>query len=440
MYPGFSDFVDQKVKIAVVGLGYVGLPLAFYFGRYYQVIGFDVNSQRVYELKNKYDRTGELTNEEMLQLNIDLTDDPHRLQEARLIIVTVPTPINNHKLPDLTMVKRASETIGRNLSKGTIIVYESTVYPGATEEVCVPILEKESGLNCGIDFKVGYSPERINPGDREHIFLQVVKVVSGQDAETAKLLGDIYGQVIDAGVYVTPDIRTAEAAKVIENIQRDLNIALMNELSLIFNKMNIDTREVLQAAATKWNFLRFEPGLVGGHCIGVDPYYLTYKAEEIGYHSTVILAGRRINDHMGKYIAEQTVKKLIEAGKSVKGSRVLILGITFKENVKDIRNTKVIDIYDELKEYGVESFIFDPIALLDEVKEEYGIELIPNSDSLKIFGPYDAIIMAVKHKILLNYNTQYWRKLCTNNPVFMDVKSVFNKDEAKDVGFLYWRL
>jgi len=437
MFPTFNDFASKKEKIAIIGLGYVGLSLAVNFGRLYKVIGFDINTQRIKELKNNYDRSGEIKSEELKNINIELTFNSKKLQQAHLIIITVPTPIDIYKRPDLNLIKEASKIVGRNLTKGTVIVYESTVYPGVTEEICVPILEKQSNLNCGKDFKVGYSPERVNPGDRNHSLSKIVKVVSGQDDETAKFLAAIYGSVIEAGIYIAPNIRTAEAAKVIENIQRDLNIALMNELALIFNKLNIDTTEVFQAATTKWNFLKFEPGLVGGHCIGVDPYYLTYKAEEIGYHPDVILSGRRINDQMGKYIAEQTVKHLIRACKAVKKSKVLILGITFKENIKDIRNTRVVDIYYELKDYGVESYIYDPLALKDEVKNEYNIDLISD---LKCFSPYDAIILAVKHKEFLKYRISFLRAVTGKNPVLIDVKSVYNKKETEKAGFLYWRL
>lgn len=437
MFPTFNDFQAKKEKIAVVGLGYVGLPLAVFLGRLYQVIGFDTSFQRIKELKANYDSAEELLSEELLQSSIDLTTDPAKLKEARLVIATVPTPIDNHKLPDLTPLRKATETIGQNLAEGTVVVYESTVYPGVTEEICVPILEECSGLRCGTDFKVGYSPERINPGDREHNLARVMKVVSGQNSETANLLASIYGSVIEAGVHIAPDIRTAEAAKVIENIQRDINIALINELALVFNKLKIDTMEVLKAAGTKWNFLKYEPGLVGGHCIGVDPYYLTYKAEELGYNPTVILAGRRVNDQMGKYIAEQTVKLLIEACTPVKGARVLILGFTFKENVKDIRNTKVIDIYNELHEYGVNPYIFDPLASNDEVKTVYGIDLITD---LQEFGPYDAVILTVKHKEFLKYSLSYLRENTGKNPVLIDVKCLYDKKEANGAGFIYWRL
>lgn len=437
MFPSYHDFISKKEKIAIIGLGYVGLPLAIYLGHLYHVIGFDVNPKRIEELKNYYDRSGEITPKELKKTNIEFTLNPKELKKARLLIVTVPTPIDDHKLPDLVPVKKASEIVSQNLSKGSIIVYESTVYPGVTEDICVPILEKQSGLKCGLDFKIGYSPERINPGDKKHSLTKIKKIISAQDKNTAELLSNIYGSIIEAGIHIAPDIRTAEAAKVIENIQRDLNIALMNELAIIFDKLKIDTQEVLEAAATKWNFLKFEPGLVGGHCIGVDPYYLTFKAEEIGYHPNIILAGRRINDEMGKYIAEQTVKHLIKADKSVKGSRVLILGITFKENVKDIRNSKIVDIYYELKDYGIEPYIYDPLALPDEVKNNYKIDLLSN---LKEFDPYDAIILAVKHKEFRKYDLAFLNTILNKIPVLIDIKSFYDKKKAQMTGFIYWRL
>lgn len=437
MLPDINDFIERREKIAIVGLGYVGLPLAILLGSKYKVIGFDIDCGRVEALNAGYDKTGEVATEEISKADLEFTSFPGKLKEARIIIASVPTPVDGHKLPNLNLIKIASETIGQNLIKGSVVVYESTVYPGVTEEVCVPILEKNSGLKCGIDFKVGYSPERINPGDKEHTLTGVVKIVAGLDSETAELLEAIYGSIIEAGIYLAPDIRTAEAAKVIENIQRDLNIALINELALIFNKLNIDTREVLQAASTKWNFIKFEPGLVGGHCIGVDPYYLTYKAEEIGYHPTVILAGRRVNDHMGKYIAEQTVKNIIKAGKPVKGARALIAGITFKENINDIRNTKSVDIYNELKEYGIETYIFDPLASAEEAFKEYGIKLIGSIDK---FSPYDAIILAVKHKQFMQYGLERLRSLTFESPVLIDVKAIYSKEEAEKAKFIYWRL
>lgn len=437
MFPVFEEFKSGKEKIALVGLGYVGLPLAVCMSRIFKIIGFDINPTRISELRNNFDRTEEVDNNQLSSINIDYTCHPSRLAEARIIIVTVPTPITQHKAPDLNPVIKASELVGKHMSKGTIVVYESTVYPGVTDDICIPILEKASGFQAGRDFKVGYSPERVNPGDKKHTVPKITKVVSGQDEQSKQLLASIYGSVIEAGIHVASNIKTAEAAKVIENIQRDLNIALINELALIFNKLDIDTREVLDAAATKWNFIKLEPGLVGGHCIGVDPYYLTYKAEEIGYHPDVILAGRRINDNMGKYIAEQTVKKLIESGKSVKGSRVLIMGITFKENIPDIRNTRVVDIYHELGEYGVLAGIYDPWADPEEVRQEYGLELMKDMDSQ---APYDAIVVAVKHREFVEMSLEDIKSKLADNPVLIDVKGIYDRKKARSLGIISWRL
>ena len=428
----------NKEKIAVIGLGYVGLPLAVLLDEKFNVIGFDINSKRIEELKKGYDRTREVEKEKLEKSSVQFTDNPEEISHAKVIIITVPTPIDQHNIPDLRPIKSATKTVGKFMKKGSIVVYESTVYPGLTEEECVPILEKESGLKWKKDFNVGYSPERVNPGDKLHTIDKIKKVVAGDTPETAEFLSQLYGSVITAGIHKAPDIKTAEAAKVIENTQRDLNIALMNELSMIFNKMGIDTKSVLEAASTKWNFLRFEPGLVGGHCIGVDPYYLTFKAQAIGYHPEIILAGRRINDYMGKFVAENTVKKLIKAGKAVKGSKVLILGLTFKENISDIRNTKVIDVYNELKEYGIDVFVHDPFAYPDEVKKEYGIELL---DNIEKETPYDAVIVAVKHKPFVEeLDFQEYKKIMGENPVLIDIKGLYNKEKAKKEGFLYWRL
>ncbi|WP_028949819.1 nucleotide sugar dehydrogenase [Sulfurihydrogenibium subterraneum] len=427
-------------KIAIIGLGYVGLPLAVLFDTKYNVIGYDINPQRIKELKEGYDRTKEVESEKLKNSQIEFTDNPEKISDAKVIIITVPTPIDNHNIPDLRPIISASKTVGKYMKKGSIVVYESTVYPGLTEEECVPILEQESGLKWKQDFNVGYSPERVNPGDKQHTIDKIKKVVAGDTPDITEFLAQLYGEVITAGIHKAPNIKTAEAAKVIENTQRDLNIALMNELSIIFNKMGIDTKEVLEAASTKWNFLRFEPGLVGGHCIGVDPYYLTFKAQAIGYHPEVILAGRRINDYMGKYVAENTVKKLIKAGKSVKGSKVLILGLTFKENISDIRNTKVIDVYNELKEYGIEVYIYDPYAYPEEVKHEYGIELL---DNIEKHTPYDAVIVAVKHRPFIEeLDFKEYKKLMNNGgtPILIDVKGIYNKEKALKEGFLYWRL
>jgi len=425
----------------MIGLGYVGLPLAVAFAKKFRVVGFDINERRVAELRTGHDATREVARDKLLAAQagagtakLEITSDPAVLRSCQLIIVTVPTPIDEHKRPDLTPLVKSSTTIGRNLTSGTTIVYESTVYPGCTEDDCVPIIERESGMKWRRDFHVGYSPERINPGDKEHTVERIKKVVSGDDAPTAELLRQIYGAVITAGIFVAANIKTAEAAKVIENTQRDLNIALMNELALIFEKMGIRTLDVLEAAGTKWNFLPFRPGLVGGHCIGVDPYYLTHKAESLGYHPQVILAGRRINDGMGKFVAEKTVKLLIAADRPVKGAKVLILGWTFKEDVPDIRNTRVIDIYQELRAYGVAVSCYDPEADPAEVKHEYGIDLSP-----EVGTGYEAVILAVKHRALqqrfsvpalLGLNP-------ARPPVLVDVKGFLSGPEAAAHG---WQL
>lgn len=430
------NLLNRKEKIAVVGLGYVGLPMAVLFAKKYDVIGFDVKEERVKELKNGIDKTGEVDNERLKKANIFFTTEPEELKNARVIIVTVPTPIDKYNAPDLNPLISASTAIGRSFSKGSFVVYESTVYPGLTEEECVPILERESGFKWKKDFNVGYSPERINPGDKEHSVDKIKKVVSGDTKETTDFLAELYQSVLEKEVYRASDIKTAEAAKIIENTQRDINIAFINELSMMFAKMGIDTKEVLEAASTKWNFLRFEPGLVGGHCIGVDPYYLTFKAESIGYHPQVILSGRRINDSMGKYVAENTVKMLIRADKTVKGSKILILGLTFKENIPDIRNTRVVDIYNELNDFGVDVDIYDPVADKKEVKKEYGITLVN-----RIGNDYDAAILAVKHKKIVDeFTLDKCLKVITKKPVLIDVKGIYNKNEALKKGFVYWRL
>ncbi len=434
-----SEFINKNKKICIVGLGYVGLPLAAVMARKYQIVGFDINSTRISELKAGEDKTNEVSSEVLKNVGIEFTDDAKMISKCSLIIVAVPTPIDKFKKPDLTPLEKATETVGKNLTKNMVIVYESTVYPGVTEDICIPILEKESGLSWKKDFHVGYSPERVNPGDKKHTIDKIKKVVSGDSAETIAFLKMIYGSVITAGIHLAPTIKTAEAAKVIENTQRDLNIALVNELSLIFGRMDIDTLDVLAAAGSKWNFLKFLPGLVGGHCIGVDPYYLTFKAESIGYHPQIILAGRRINDNMGKHVAENTVKNLIQAGNLVKGCKVLILGLTFKENIGDIRNTKVVDVYNELKKYGINVYVHDPYVLKEEVKQAYGIDMIPGIENN---APYDAVIIAVNHKQYLE-ELNYERMIeftRGDNPILIDVKGIFNKKEAEDKGFLYWRL
>ena len=433
--PEFEDFLEGKEKICIVGLGYVGLPLAVLLGRKFKVLGFDIDERRVEELRKNTDRTGEVSREELERSDVEFTTNPREISECRLVIVTVPTPIDVHKIPDLRPLKSATKTVGKNMKPGTVVVYESTVYPGVTEEVCVPLLERESGLKWKEDFFVGYSPERVNPGDKKHTIEKIVKVVSGDTPKTAELLEKVYGSVIKAGIHRAPNIKTAEAAKVIENTQRDLNIALMNELALIFHKLKIDTRDVLEAAGTKWNFLKFEPGLVGGHCIGVDPYYLTFKAQEVGHHPEVILAGRRINDSMGKFIAESAVKLMIKEGKQVLNSKVLIMGITFKENIRDIRNTRVTDIYNELLSYGVKPFVYDPLAYPEEVEREYGITPI---NSVEEGAPYDAVIVAVKHDQFKELKPKFFKKISKTKPIVLDVKGIYDREEFRDI--ILWRL
>ena len=426
--------------VAVVGLGYVGLPLAIEFGKVGPTIGYDVNSKRILQLKKFHDANGESTPAEIRQAkSLKFTSDARQLKKSRFIIVAVPTPVTKTKQPDLSFVRQASATAGKYLEKGSIVVYEPTVYPGVTEEVCVPILEKESGLKYKKDFKVGYSPERINPGDKLHTVANIVKIVSGCDEESLEKIARTYEKVVKAGVYRAASIKTAEAAKVIENTQRDLNIALMNELALIFHKMDIDTRSVIEAAGTKWNFMKFYPGLVGGHCIGVDPYYLTFKAEKLGYHPEVILSGRRINDTMGKYVAEQTVKHLLMCGKTVKAAKVMVMGITFKENVSDIRNSRVIDLILELKEYKMDVMVCDPHADPKEVKHEYGIELSSYNKNIKL----DAVILAVNHaEFAQAFNIDSLEKHLGEGQcgVVVDVKGMFKPDDFKHSKLLYWRL
>ncbi|WP_020676390.1 nucleotide sugar dehydrogenase [Geopsychrobacter electrodiphilus] len=434
-----TQIINKQARIAVVGLGYVGLPLAAAFGRKFDVLGFDIHREKVNQLQEGYDSTGELSAADLANTKINYTTNPADLNTSDFIIVTVPTPIDTNNNPDLSPMQKASRTIGQNLKKGAVIVYESTVYPGVTEEICVPILEAESGLICGVDFKVGYSPERINPGDKVHTVDKIIKVVSGQDAETLETIARVYELIVTAGVHRASSIKVAEAAKVIENTQRDLNIALINELSLIFNKLGISTRDVLAAAGTKWNFLKFTPGLVGGHCIGVDPYYLTHKAEQIGYLPQVILAGRRINDGMGKYVAENTVKQMIKAGKVIKGARVLVLGLTFKENVPDIRNTKVVDIIKELKDYEIEVLINDPHADPAETAHEYNLQLTP----LDQVGKVDAVIYAVSHQAFSTLGVEQMAELCCNGHgcgVVVDVKCLLQQEEVEAAGLAYWSL
>lgn len=433
----YDDIIERKKKLSLIGLGYVGMPIAVAFARKADVIGFDLNPQKISLYKSGIDPTKEVGNEAIRSTTVCFTADESELKKARFHIVAVPTPVNEDHTPDLEPVEGASAILGRNLTKGSIVVFESTVYPGVTEEICVPILEKESGLKCGVDFKIGYSPERINPGDKVHRLETIKKIVSGMDEETLEIVAKVYELVVEAGVYRAESIKVAEAAKVIENSQRDINIAFMNELSIIFNKIGIDTQAVLRAAETKWNFLNFYPGLVGGHCIGVDPYYLTYKAEMLGYHSQIILSGRRINDDMGKYIAENCVKKLISADKHIKGAKVAILGFTFKENCPDTRNTKVIDIVRELQAYGIEPLIVDPEVDVEEAKELYGVRFT----SIENVTDMDAIILAVAHEKFKQLTKEDVSRLYGNGTkVLLDIKGLMNRKEYEDAGYSYWRL
>lgn len=435
----YNKIVNREEKLSLVGLGYVGLPIAVAFSKKVDVIGFDINDKKIQTYIGGKDPTKEVGDEAIQKCNVDFTSDETRLREASFHIVAVPTPVRPDKVPDLSPVIGASKVLGRNLTKGSVVVYESTVYPGVTEDICVPILEKESGLKCGVDFKIGYSPERINPGDKNHRLENIVKIVSGMDDETLETAADVYSLVIEAGVYRAESIKVAEAAKVIENSQRDINIAFVNELSMIFSRMGIDTKAVLRAAGTKWNFLSFEPGLVGGHCIGVDPYYLTYKAEQIGYHSRIILAGRRINDGMGAYVAQELVKKMIHADVKVKDADVLVLGLTFKGNCPDTRNTKVIDILNELGSYEIHTSVYDPVADKAEAKREYGIDLVSKAE-LKDF---DAVLVAVDHDDFKEYSVEDIKAMYSDkneNKILFDVKGIYDKDEFEKAGFNYWRL
>ena len=423
--------------VSVVGLGYVGLPVAIAFGLQNRVIGFDTNEERLAELRRGLDRTNEVSSEELNRSDVLYSSKISDLSTANFHIVAVPTPVDKSNRPDLNIIKSASRTVGAALKKNDIVVYESTVYPGVTNQVCVPILEAVSGLVCGVDFKVGYSPERINPGDREHTFTKIVKVVSGQDEEALDVIASVYGSVVTAGVFRAASIEVAEAAKVIENTQRDLNIALMNELSMIFERMNIDTSSVLEAAATKWNFLNFRPGLVGGHCIGVDPYYLTFKAEELGYHPQVILAGRRINDGIAAHIGQQTIKLITKQGHDLRSCTVTILGLTFKEDCPDLRNTKVIDLLLELKDYGVEKIqVCDPKADIDDVKREYALNLVPLAE----LEPAECVVLAVPHAEFKQLDAEQYMSLMTNKPILIDVKAICDQRVFEDAGITVWRL
>ncbi len=433
----FEKLVSGEEKLSLVGLGYVGMPIAVAFAKRVKVVGFDLNEQKIELYRQGTDPTREVGDERVKTSDVEFTADETKLREAKFHIVAVPTPVNADHTPDLSPVEGASRILGRNLTQGSVVVFESTVYPGVTEDVCLPILERESHLKCGTDFKIGYSPERINPGDKVHRLENIKKIVSGMDEETLDCIARVYELVVDAGVHRTGNIKVAEAAKVIENSQRDINIAFMNELSIIFNRMGIDTKSVLEAAGTKWNFLSFRPGLVGGHCIGVDPYYLTYKAEMLGYHSQVILAGRRINDNMGKYCAENCVKNLIAADKAVKGAKIAILGFTFKENCPDTRNTKIIDIVKELREYGIDPVISDPVADAREAENLYGIKFV----DLNGIKDMDAVILAVAHAefadLTIDQTDGFYGK---GKKVLLDLKGILNRKEYEDAGYCYWRL
>ena len=423
-------------KISVIGLGYVGLPVAVAFGNKHSVIGFDVNKKRIAELQSHNDKTLEVSPDELQKSDIEFTSNAKDLDRADFHIIAVPTPINDANQPDLSPLINASKSIGAQLKNGDIVVYESTVYPGATEEDCVPVLEEYSGLVCGKDFFVGYSPERINPGDKEHVFTKITKVVSGQTPEVLEIVAEVYASVVTAGVHKAPTIKVAEAAKVIENTQRDLNIALMNELAVIFARMDIDTVDVLEAAGTKWNFLPFRPGLVGGHCIGVDPYYLTHKAQKLGYHPEVISAGRRINDSMPAHVVEQTVKRMIQAGSPVKRCRVGILGLTFKEDCPDLRNSKVGDVIEEFKSYGVNLLVHDPMADMNDAQKYYGVGLCNWNDLTDL----DAILLCVSHKQYKNLTLDDYRSMLNPGAVLMDVKASLDAKRFKQAGINLWRL
>lgn len=436
----YEKILKGEEKIALVGLGYVGMPIAVEFSKHVKVIGFDINKEKVELYQKGIDPTKEVGDEEIQQSSVEWTSDETRLQEAKFIIVAVPTPVNADTTPDLTPVESSSQIVGRNLTKGSIVVYESTVYPGVTEETCIPILEKESGLVCGIDFKVGYSPERINPGDKVHRLTTIKKIVSGMDEESLDEIAHVYEIVVAAGVHRAETIKVAEAAKVIENSQRDINIAFMNELSMIFNRLGIDTQDVLRAASTKWNFLNFKPGLVGGHCIGIDPYYITYRADQFGYHSKIILAGRRVNDNMGKYIADETIKLMIDAEINVKKARVGILGITFKEDCPDARNSKVDDVIKEFNTYGIEPIIYDPVADQADAERFYQIKLHPFEDLKEL----DCVVIAVAHKEFMHISNEQINAMFKDIPMYqkiiVDIKGIKNRKEMLALGYKYWRL
>lgn len=436
----FEKIVDKEEKISVVGLGYVGMPIAVAFAKRANVIGFDLNREKVELYKSGIDPTNEVGNDTIKQTAVEFTSDETKLKSAKFHIIAVPTPINSDKTPDLSPVEGASATVGRNLTKGSIVVYESTVYPGVTEDICIPILEKESGLKCGVDFKIGYSPERINPGDKVHRLENITKIVSGMDAESLDEIAKVYELVIEVGVHRARSIKVAEAAKVVENSQRDINIAFMNELAMVFDRMGIDTKEVIDAMNTKWNALKFTPGLVGGHCIGVDPYYFVYEAEKLGYHSQIILSGRKINDGMGKFIADAIIKKLILANKVVRQAKVVILGITFKENTPDTRNSKVVDIIDSLREYGIEPIVVDPEADASEAKREYGIDILDINE----VNDADCLVLTVAHDIFKQMSwdriESLYGKFENKDKILIDVKGIMERNELEEKGYSYWRL
>ena len=436
----YSGLINGTEKLALVGLGYVGMPIAVEFAKHIKVIGFDINEKRVNEYKNGIDATNEV-GEAIKNTTVDFTADPTKLKEARFIVVAVPTPVKDDNSPDLRPVEGASKTVGQNLAPGSIVVFESTVYPGVTEDICIPIIEKESGLKCGVDWKIGYSPERINPGDRVHTLTTIRKVVSGMDEESAKEIKKVYDIVIKAGTFPVSNIKTAEAVKVVENSQRDINIAFMNEIAIICDKLKIDTDEVLQGMNTKWNALGFKPGLVGGHCIGVDPYYLTNAAEKLGYHSQIILNGRQVNGSMGAFVADAAIKEMIEAGMAPKKATVVILGITFKENCPDTRNSKVVDIINRLKEYDIEPIVADPWADVAVAKQEYGVDLVPVNELPKA----DCLIVAVGHNefrsmSMMKIKDMFKAELADEEKVLLDVKSLYRMDELKASGMRFWRL
>ncbi|HWL26900.1 MAG TPA: nucleotide sugar dehydrogenase [Ureibacillus sp.] len=436
----YEKIINREAKISVVGLGYVGMPIAVAFAKKVDVVGFDLNSNKINQYKNGIDPTKEVGDDVIKNTSIKFTDDEKVLKEAKFHIVAVPTPINNDKTPNLKPIESVSRTIGRNLTKGSIVVYESTVYPGVTEDICIPILEEESGLRCGVDFKVGYSPERINPGDKLHRLENIIKIVSGIDEDSLEEIAKVYGLVVEVGVHRAKTIKVAEAAKVVENSQRDINIAFMNELAIVFDRMGIDTNEVVEAMNTKWNALKFYPGLVGGHCIGVDPYYFIYEAEKLGYHSQIILSGRKINDGMGAFVADAIIKQLILANKVVSESNIVILGLTFKENCPDIRNSKVVDIIDRLNEFGINPSIVDPWANTEEAYNEYGIELV----TLETIKNADCLVFAVAHEEFIDLSFQkieeMFNKTENKENVIIDVKSILDKDEINKRGYSYWSL